>query len=70
VAARIPVVEEVLGDCPAYAEPGDVESFAAAFKSVLDAVPADRIERGRTRARAFTWSSVAQRMMGVYRSLV
>jgi len=68
-AARIPVVVEVLGDCAAYADPGDVDALAAAFKSALDGVPADRVERGRTRARSFTWSSVAQRMMDVYRSL-
>lgn len=70
VAARIPVVEEVLGDCATYVEPGDAEAFAAAFRSVLDGVPADRIARGVARARTFTWASVAQRMAAIYRSLV
>jgi glycosyltransferase involved in cell wall biosynthesis len=69
VASRIPVVEEVLGDCAAYAEPGDVDAFAAAFTAVLGGVPADRIARGLARAQTFTWASVAQRMADIYRSL-
>jgi glycosyltransferase involved in cell wall biosynthesis len=68
-AARIPVLEEVLGDCAVYAEPGDVDAFATAFRSILDVVPADRVARGIARARTFTWSLVAQRMAAIYHTL-
>jgi len=72
VASRIPVLEEVLGDCVLYAQRGDVAAFAAALEATLAGGPVvdDRITRGRERAREFTWSAVADRMMSVYRSLL
>jgi glycosyltransferase involved in cell wall biosynthesis len=72
VASDIPVLREVLEDCALFAQPGNVEDFAACIQRVL-AHPASLqplIERGQTRARGFTWSSVAQRLVRVYRSLL
>ena len=69
VAARIPVTEEVLTGCAAYAPCGDAHAFAELLKAELDAPDAARIERGRARARAFTWGSVAEHVVGIYRSV-
>jgi len=68
VAARIPVTEEVLGDCAAYVEPGDAHGLAAALSSVMSSADAGLTEAGRRRAQMFTWSSVANRAVGKYRA--
>lgn len=72
VASRIPVLEEVLGDCAWYAQRGDDAAFAGQLEVVLagGAAVDERVARGRTRAGGFTWPSVAERMMAVYRSVV
>ncbi len=69
VAARIPVTEEVLGDCAAYADPGDAAGFAAALAPAIGSQSDERIDRGRERARTFAWQAVAERMVSVYRSV-
>lgn len=68
VASRIPVLEEVLGDCAWYAQRGDDAAFAGQLETVLagGAAVDERVARGRARARRFTWPVVAQRMMEVY----
>jgi glycosyltransferase involved in cell wall biosynthesis len=69
VAARIPVLEEVLGDCALFAPPGDASAFAGALHGALSR-PSALIERGIERARTFTWPTVAGNMVEVYRRLV
>jgi len=69
VAARIPVLEEVLGDCALFAPPGDASAFAGALHGALSG-PSALIERGIERARTFTWPAVAGSMVEVYRRLV
>jgi glycosyltransferase involved in cell wall biosynthesis len=69
-ASRIPVLEEVLGDCAWFAAPGDVDAFAGSFTTIVRGDDtAQRVEAGRKRARSFSWDSVAQRMAGLYRTL-
>jgi glycosyltransferase involved in cell wall biosynthesis len=72
IASRIPVLEEVLGDCAWYAQRGDDAAFAAQLEMVLagGAAVEERVSRGRARARGFTWPAVAERMMSVYRSVL
>jgi glycosyltransferase involved in cell wall biosynthesis len=72
IASDIPVLREVLGDCALFAPPGDVDAFADALRRILADERSLRpmIERGRMRARDFSWAGVAQRVVGVYRSLV
>jgi glycosyltransferase involved in cell wall biosynthesis len=70
VAARIPVTEEVLGDCAAYVEPGDARGLAAALSSAMNPPDAGLTEAGRRRAQTFTWSSVADRIVGYYRATI
>lgn len=70
VASDIPVVREVLGDCAFFAPPGDARAFADALRQALrDGTRQSLLDRGRMRARDFTWSAVAQRMVGLYRQL-
>jgi len=68
VAARIPVTEEVLGDCAAYVEPGDSRGLAVSLSMVTSSADAGLTEAGRRRAQMFTWSSVADRAVGRYRA--
>jgi glycosyltransferase involved in cell wall biosynthesis len=70
-AARIPPVEEVLGDCAWYAAPGDHKGLSAAFASILDGgeAVAARVASGRERAKRFTWAAVAEKMTAIYRSV-
>ena len=72
VAARIPVVEEVLGDSAWYAPVGDAGAFASTIEAVLHGGPevAARIARGKVRAAQFTWEKVAEKTMAVYRSIL
>lgn len=72
VASAIPVLQEVLGDCALFAKPGDEWAFADGLKRVLadDAALRPMLERGQMRAREFTWTAVAQRLVGLYRELV
>jgi len=71
VAADIPVMREVLGDCAVFARSGESESFADALRTTLElgADVRERAQRGVVWARQFTWSSVAERMTRLYRSL-
>lgn len=72
VAADIPVLREVLDDCAFFVRPSDPASFVngvhAAAKS--DAVVRDVVERGRAHARRFTWATVAERTVNVYREVL
>lgn len=69
IASRLPVLEEVLGDCAWLAPAGDANAFAGALRDVLAGGPNvdQRVERGRIRARQFTWAAVAEKMVAVYR---
>jgi glycosyltransferase involved in cell wall biosynthesis len=72
VAADIPVLREVLGDCALWARPGDAESFTDRLRQALAHDPGLREmgERGRMHARQLTWATVADRLVRVYRSLM
>jgi glycosyltransferase involved in cell wall biosynthesis len=72
VAADIPVLREVLGDCAFFAPAGDDEMFAEQVNAALHDAGSVRamVERGQMRARTFTWRSVAQRLVDLYRSLL
>jgi glycosyltransferase involved in cell wall biosynthesis len=70
VASDIPVLREVLGDCAFFARAGEPASFAQSVRAALAPDAREKIERGRVHARSFSWSDVAQRVTGVYRSLL
>jgi glycosyltransferase involved in cell wall biosynthesis len=69
VVSRIPVLEEVLGDCALFAPCGDASAFSGALHGALSS-PSALIQRGIERARTFTWPAVAEKVVEVYRRLV
>lgn len=72
VAADLPVLREVLGDCALWAQAGDPGSFAEALNVALvsDVNVRAMVDRGQLRARQFTWASVAERTVRLYRALI
>ena len=72
VAARGPVVEEVLGADAWFAPAGDDAAFAAQLETVLrgGAEVEARVASARAHAREFSWDAVAERMSHVYRSVL
>jgi glycosyltransferase involved in cell wall biosynthesis len=63
---------EVGGDAAVYFTPGDAAELASAIHGVINdpSRRSELIERGRARARGFSWTSVATGTAAVYRSLV
>jgi glycosyltransferase involved in cell wall biosynthesis len=72
VAADIPVLREVLDDCALFARASEPASFADRLRAVQasDSIIRDLIERGRARARGFTWAGVADRTVALYRGVL
>lgn len=72
VAADIPVLREVLGECAFFARPGDPASFADQVRTATSpgAVTRDIVERGRAHARRLTWDAVADRTVTLYRKIL
>jgi glycosyltransferase involved in cell wall biosynthesis len=71
VASDITVLREVLDDCVLWAKPGEANSFVDGLKAVVnhDASVAQKTQRGRVRAREFTWAAVAGRVAQLYRDV-
>jgi glycosyltransferase involved in cell wall biosynthesis len=72
VVSDAPALVEVAGDAAAVSPVGEPEALAAALAAVV-ADPGARREmtdRGRARARDFSWSSAASRLVDLYGSLV
>jgi glycosyltransferase involved in cell wall biosynthesis len=61
---------EVAGDAAEFFDPYDERAIAAAIRRLLDdeARRAELIERGRARARLFTWEKTARETLAVYES--
>lgn len=72
VASDIPALREVAGDAALYAPPGDAAALARAIGEALDGGPetARRAERGRERARRFTWEACATATLASYRAIL
>lgn len=66
VAARAGALPEVLGEAAEFAAPGEAEAFARAMARLLRIDPDERrnlAERGRERARSFSWEASARRLL-------
>ncbi|MBN1935679.1 MAG: glycosyltransferase family 4 protein [Anaerolineae bacterium] len=79
MACGIPVIvsntsamPEVVGDAALRVEPGDVEGFAVAMNRLLSETDlrADMVDKGRKRAKRFSWDRAAQETLEVYQKLV
>ena len=66
VAARIPVTEEVLGDCAVFVEPGDSKGLASALTSAIVSQNENKASSSRRRAQLFTWGAVVDRLCLCY----
>lgn len=78
MACGVPVVcsnasslPEVVGDAGLMVDPHDVEGLASAMARVIadKALRARMVERGFTRAREFTWTAAAERLLEVYTTI-
>jgi len=72
VAGTAGALPEVLGDAAAFVEPTDVDALADAIGKLVDPAASRRrelIERGRTQAARYSWTTTADRMVELYRSL-
>jgi glycosyltransferase involved in cell wall biosynthesis len=67
-ASDLPAHREVCGDVPFYAPAGDVEAFVAAARAAV-ACDAARRERGRERARVFSWANAARALAHLLASM-
>jgi glycosyltransferase involved in cell wall biosynthesis len=72
VAARTPVVEEVLSTFAWFVPVGDSSAFAAQLEAVLrgGAEVDARVASARAHARGFSWDAIAERMSRVYSSVL
>ena len=61
VVSRAGAMPEVCGDAALYCPPGDADTLAAHIASVAadDALRRSLVDRGRARARRFTWRQTA-----------
>jgi glycosyltransferase involved in cell wall biosynthesis len=72
IASNRGALPEVVGDAGALVDPTDEAALAAAIEYLL-ANPPERLARaeaGRVRARLFTWSATAARLLDAYREAV
>jgi glycosyltransferase involved in cell wall biosynthesis len=72
VASNRGSLPEVLGDASLTLDPGDERALAAALNAVLSQpdLRAALREKGKTRARLYTWAKCAERTVDVYRDAV
>lgn len=78
MACGVPVVcsnrsslPEIVGDAALHIEPDDVQALAEALYSALGdpTLRQELLQRGRERARLFTWPAAAQQLLEAYQSL-
>jgi glycosyltransferase involved in cell wall biosynthesis len=72
VAASIPSIRELGGDGVELVAPGDPEALAEALRRLLDDEESRRAlaRRGQARAGAFSWATMADRIVETYRTVV
>ncbi|MGH9198720.1 MAG: glycosyltransferase family 4 protein, partial [Acidimicrobiia bacterium] len=71
VAARSGSIPEVAGDAALLVDPYNVSELAEAIRSILDSESLRKqlIDKGRDRARSFTWEATARATAEVYRQI-
>jgi glycosyltransferase involved in cell wall biosynthesis len=70
-ASRTSAMPEVAGEAAAYFDPSQPEDMAATVIKLLEdeALRSELADRGKVRARAFSWTATARRTLDLYRSL-
>jgi len=71
ITSNVSSLPEVAGDAAVLVDPMDVDEIAEAIRSVCQdgGFASDLAERGRARARSFTWSRCAEETAAVYRAV-
>ncbi|MFI5053125.1 MAG: glycosyltransferase family 4 protein [Acidimicrobiia bacterium] len=71
VATRAGALPETTGDAALLVDPDDRDELAGALHQVLDdnTLRATLVDRGRSRARQFTWAAAVDRFIELYRRL-
>jgi glycosyltransferase involved in cell wall biosynthesis len=75
VASDLPVLREVAADAADYCPVGDIAAWTRTVSALLAERGRDRArwharrQAGRARARLFSWSAFASRMVGLYETL-
>lgn len=70
VASRIPSTLEVAGDVPIYFDPGQAEDLLCALDSALtEGRDSERVSKGLSRVRQYSWDKTARQTLEVYESL-
>jgi len=72
LASRVSAMPEVLGDAALLVDPFDVDDIAHGIDRLLsdDSLCRELAERGRRRARAFTWQATARATVAVYHEVL
>jgi alpha-1,3-rhamnosyl/mannosyltransferase len=71
VASSIPSTQEIVAGCPFYFEVDDVESMWEALqKALTEGRTPERIERGLSQARLYSWNDTAQKTLDVFAALI
>ena len=71
IASQTSSIPEVAGEAARYFNPHEVEDIVRAMDDVLDTNTAKTLaDRGRERAKEFTWNNTAQKMLGAYKQLL
>jgi glycosyltransferase involved in cell wall biosynthesis len=71
VASRVGAIPEVAGDAALLVDAAQPAALAEAIEAVLAdrGLRAQLVERGRARARAFSWEATARRTLAVYEAV-
>jgi len=71
VASKIPSTQEIAQDLPFYYKLGDIDSLLSGLDKGIEAKEdQDRIEKGFTRRKEFSWENSAKELMNIYRELI
>jgi glycosyltransferase involved in cell wall biosynthesis len=70
--SNLSALPEIAGDAAEFFDPYDVESIAAALRTVLESPErrAELVGRGREQCRRFSWEETARQTLAVYREVL
>jgi glycosyltransferase involved in cell wall biosynthesis len=71
IASRIPSTVEIAGDVPIYHEPGNLDQILYNLDQVCsESRSSERILRGTSLAKSFSWERTARQTLELYRNLI
>ena len=72
ICSSLPVFEEIAGSAAVFVDPHDTRAIADSMRTLLrDTASRERLRaQGAERAKQFTWSTAADRMIAIYRTAI